>query len=1008
MSGAHIQDKVFLFSDIEGSTKLWERHPEEMRGALQHHDAVVGKVIADANGDLVKSTGDGVMAVFGSSESALSAAVAMQRELAESDWGEVGEIKVRIGIHRGESQVRNGDYFGPVVNRTARLMAAGHGGQILLSAAVAGGLDANLRDVGKHRLKDLAEPEHIFQAIVDGLPDVFPPLATLDLIPNNLPSQTSSFLGRQRELTGIRSLIEAPDTRLVTLLGTGGTGKTRLGLQVGADQIDRFPDGVFFVDLSTETVPDESYANIARVVGIDSAADETALDALKRGLADRSSLLILDNLEQIPAVGLGVDEMLASCADLKVLATSREPLRVRSEHLYPVEPLSLPTGGPGGATPSEVLESEAATLFAERAAQQIAGFTINDENASTVASICIRLDGLPLALELGAARLRLFSLAELDQRLSEQIDVLKSRAHDLPDRQRTLRDTIEWSFDLLSETERELLLLLSAFAGAAIADIDRVSEMVDIAGDPIDDLSSLVDKSLVRKTESPGGASRFSLLETIRTFAVDKASEEPGRHAIWSRAHAEHFADIAGRLGDELTGPGRKDARRRLAGEIENLQVAWAFWIQASDIDRLHQLFDPMWMLYDAEGWYQGAIHLAEALLGALADQPESEERTREQIALETSLARAGMLVRGYTDEGELAFLDALAHAKEAGTEPDQFPVLRSLATFYTFRGDMGQAAEIGRQLMKIAEETGDAGFAIDAQLVFGVNTAFSKTIDEGLTYVQKAVETFDPEVMPAERFRLGPHAGIVSMTSSAFLLMIEGMALQATARAENALVKADQLGHSYSKAYALFHVGYFKLLTGDIEAVTRHAAELMALANQYDYQIWRALAMVLQGVVHAFTGDPARGLALIQQGIELYQRLSTPPVFWPSILQLWAPVQAMAGDPDKALELIEEAVSIESSRGSPMVSEMLVTKSELLMMAGRPEESPAELRRALEIADSFGALLPQLRILTRLSAIEGEPWLERLGETYNAFTEGFHLPDLVAARAMLGIELED
>ncbi len=1012
MTGATLRDIVFLFSDIEGSTKLWEQHPEEMRSALELHDSIAGAAIEATGGELVKSTGDGVMAVFGNAESAISTAISMQQDLADADWGVVGAIQIRVGIHQGESQVREGDYFGPVVNRTARLMSAGHGGQILVSAAVAGEIGDNvteaaaIRDLGRHRLKDLAEPEHIFQVVASGLPESFPPLSTLDVTPNNLPTQTSSFLGRARELDAIRELIERSETRLITLVGPGGTGKTRLGLQAGAEQVDRFPEGIFFIDLSTETDPDESFASIARVVGIDSASDETALEALKRGLAQRATLLILDNLEQIQAIGLGIDDLLGASADLKVLATSREPLRVRSEHLYAVDPLSLPTTGPGGTSLDDVLESESARLLAERAAQQVPGFTIDESNARTVASICIQLDGLPLALELAAARLRMFSLTELDERLGRQIDVLKSGAHDLPARQRTLRATIEWSYELLTETERSLLLLLSVFAGATVGDLEVVADAIEAPGDALDDLSSLVDKSLVRKTESPAGVSRFSLLQTIRSYASERSAADPEQRDRWRRAHGEHFADMAAELADSLGGADRRRARQRLADDVENLQVAWAFWVNAGDLDRVHQLFDPMWMLYDAEGWYQGAILLAEDLLAVLAEQPESEERTSEQIALETSLARARMLVRGYTESGELAFLDALEHAKTAGSAPQRFPVLRSLATFYTLRGEMDKAIEVGKQLMAIAEEADNPALVVDANLVYGVNTAFSTTLEQGQPYVETAVEAFDSSELPSERFRLGPHAGIVSMTTSAFLLAMRGFAEQAVVRAEEALVKADELGHSYSKAYAMYHVAYFKLIiTGDMEAVARHGSDLLALANQYDYQIWRALALVLQGVVQAFTSDPAKGMAVIEQGIEIYQRLPTPPVFWAPLLQLRAPVAAMTGDMDRALDLIDEAVAIETGRGSGLGTEILVTQGDLLLMAGRPDDALESFRSALEFADKFESLASQLRALTRLTQLERDPWIERLAEVYKEFTEGFDLPDMVAARTAMGID---
>ena len=1011
MKGHTSREVVFLFSDIEGSTRLWESQPEEMRTALEHHDSIVSGEIASAGGDVVKTTGDGVMAVFDDVASAIDAAIGIQLGLSGQTWKTAGPIKARIGIHKGETQVRGDDYFGPVVNRTARLMAAGHGGQTLISSAVATeyatepGAELNLRDLGEHRLKDLSQSEHIFELSAPGHPGRFPPLATLDVTPNNLPTQTSSFLGRSRELGEIRGLIDQSASRLVTLVGPGGTGKTRLALQAAAEQVDRYRGGVFFVDLSTETSIDESFANIARVVGIDSASDESALDALQRGLADRATLLILDNLEQIEAIGLSIDELLQACPSVGVLATSREPLRVRSEQLYPIDPLSVPTIGMGDVSVEEVIDSESGQLFAERAAQNIPNFSIEEANAAIIASICVQLDGLPLALELAAARLRMFSLRELDERLSRQLDVLKGGAYDLPARQKTLRDTIAWSYELLSDSERDLLQLLAVFAGATVSDIEDVTVSIQAGDDSLDDLASLVDKSLVRKTESRSGMSRFSLLETIRRFSTERSVEDADRHQTWKQAHATHFADVASLLADTFAGSDRHDARQRLTDEIENLQIAWSFWRDREDLERLHELFDPMWMLYDTEGWYQGAILLAEDLLDTLTDQPESPERTREQIALETSLARARMLIRGYTEEGEMAFMDAMAHAEESGAAPQLFPVLRSLASFYTLRGDLDKAMEIGEQLLAIAEDADDPTLAVDANLVYGVSKAFTTTLDDGLQYINRAVEAFDPSEMGSERFRLGPHSGIISLTTSAFLLAMQGFPEQAAARADQALRDATELGHSYSKAYALYHVAFFKLTTQDFDSVAQHAAELLALANQYDYQIWRALAMVLLGVVEAFSGDPNKGMAEIEHGIEIYQRLPTPPIFWGPLLQLRAPVAAMTGDIERALEMIDEAVALTSDPPTGLLGEMLITQGDILLMAGRAEDAAVSFRESVDMAATFETRFVELRALTRLARLDGDAWQDRLGLVYGKLTEGLDMPDLVAARQALGME---
>ena len=996
---------VFLFSDIESSTSTWERYPNEMKGALERHDTIVTTEVENAGGKVVKTTGDGFMAVFADVDSGVVASSAIQLALDSQDWGPIGSLKARMGLHLGDAQKREDDYFGPSVNRTARLMSAGHGGQILLSAQVSSHMppSADTRDLGIHRLKDLAEPEHIFQLVVPGLDTSFAPLVTLDTSPNNLPTQTSSFLGRDIELDAIRNLIEATGSRLITLLGTGGTGKTRLGLQAAADQVDRFSDGVFFVDLSTETQSDESLANVARVVGIDSVADESALQALERGLQERATLLVLDNLEQIDGIGVDIDRLLQVSPGVVVIATSRAPLRVRGEQLYPVDPLGLPDMSRGWLDPDQILESEAVLLFVERAQQQTPGFIADETSAQTIGSICVRLDGLPLAIELAAARLRMFTLGELHDRLNRQLDVLKGGAHDLPERQKTLRNTIEWSYELLRPNEQGLLELLSVFASASFGDLEAIAEKLSLEGHVLDQLDSLVDKSLVRKTTTASGHSRFGLLETIRSFAHENSQERPIDYEAAKKAHAVHFADLATHLHSQLKETERERAKSLLTSELENFQISWTYWTREGAIDRLHQLFDPMWILYDSEGWYQGAVTLAEDLIDVLDEQPDSAENTSEQIALRTSLARARMLIQGYTEQAETAFLEALAQAEESGATPQLFPVLRSLASLYIQRRDSDAALDIGRQLLAMANEDGNPSLVVDANLVYGVNRGFTGNLDEGLAYVNKAVEAFDPTEMHGERFRLGPNSGIVSLTSSAFLLTWQGYPDRARERAARALSDAEELDHSYSKAYALFHVAFLSLMYRDLTAVAENASQLLALANQYDYQIWRALAMVLLGVVRAFTEDPVSGAIEVEKGIDLYKRLPTPPVFWAMLLSVRAPVAAIAGDIDRGLELIAEAISLEPDPATAMAGEMYVTQGDLLLMQGREQEAAAAYALGLENATENATKSSALRSLTRLVRGGDESHREHLENVYDSFTEGFDTLDLVEAREVLG-----
>jgi len=400
---------TFLFTDVEGSTRLWEQQPEAMKRALERHDAIVEEAVAATGGRIVKTTGDGFMAVFDRPAAGVEAALEAQRRLAHETWPETGPPRVRMALHSGPADERGGDYFGPTVNRVARIMAAGHGGQVLLSGAVARSLagalpaEASVQDLGEHRLKDLELPESLFQLTHPDLVAEFPPLVTLTRRPNNLPTQTSGFVGRERELAELGQLIRDDSTRLITLTGPGGTGKTRLALRAAAEAIDRFDDGVFFVDLSAATGAEAIVALIASAVGFAETRSGTLLDGLKRYLSERSVLLVLDNFEQVIDSGPVLAELLNECPRVKLLVTSREALRLRGEQLFEVQPLSLPGGID---TIDELTRFEAIQLFVERARAVQPDFRLTDENASAVVDICRRLDGLPLAIELAAARVK--------------------------------------------------------------------------------------------------------------------------------------------------------------------------------------------------------------------------------------------------------------------------------------------------------------------------------------------------------------------------------------------------------------------------------------------------------------------------------------------------------------------------------------------------------------------------------------------------------------------------
>jgi predicted ATPase/class 3 adenylate cyclase len=742
-----------LFSDIEGSTRLeLALGTGPYRDVRERHRALLREAFRAHDGYEQSTEGDSFFVLFRRALDAVAAAVDAQRALAAEPWPDDAPVRVRMGLHTGEIQSTGSDVIGYDINRTARIAGIAHGGQVLISDATRGLVadalpDAvSLRDLGAHRLKDLRGPERLAQLVIEGLPDTFPALRSLDARPNNLPTQLTTFVGRERELAEARSLLAA--TRLLSLTGPGGTGKTRLSLQVAASAADDFPDGVWFIALDAVRDAALVVPTVARTLGLADNKDRSSIDLLVDEIADRRVLLVLDNFEQVIAAGPDVTALLRSCPNTTCLLTTRIPLRVSGEQEYPVPGLPAP---PDTSRLSEMerlnlprdlrefdldalTQFEAVRLFIARATSVRPAFAVTNANAPAVAGIAARLHGMPLAIELAAARIKLLTADQILARLEHHLDLLTAGSRDLPERQQTLRGAIGWSYDLLDDGARRLVDRLSVFRGGFDLEMAETvcGPAIEVGGDVVERIGELVDQSLVRIDES-AAEPRFAMLETIREYAAEMLSSR-GESAVMADRHAAAMLELGQRAAPELSGSSQRMWLERLERDHDNLRAAldwavakpdprlgarlafalWRFWQQRGYLNEARSRFERL----EAEGWDLEAVDQArfdEAYGGIAYWQSDRETATRlyddalrlwREIGDKREIANA-LFNRSYADmidimEGRISPGDvlsstplmdeALAIYRELGDPGGEGNILWGLGSFHYFTADASTA----------------------------------------------------------------------------------------------------------------------------------------------------------------------------------------------------------------------------------------------------------------------------------------------------------------------------
>jgi predicted ATPase/class 3 adenylate cyclase len=699
---------TLLFTDIEGSTRLWEEHGPLMSRALAEHDALARSAVNRHRGKVVKMIGDGMHAVFAEPIDAIAATIDLLCGLEDSSRTEGLALRLRCGLHCGVVEHRDDDTFGSQVNRAARIMSAAHGGQVLVSQAVVDlvrdSLPASLRlrDLGRVMLRDLSVPEQVYQVLHPDLRQDFPALRSLEATPNNLPEQTTRFIGRTAELDELGRLLAS--SRVLTLTGAGGSGKTRLGLHLAASVVDRFPDGVWLVELAALREAEWVARATAAVLGVRDEPGKTATQSLVGILAGRRTLILLDNCEHLVAsADTLVDTLLRQCADVRVVATSREALGIPGEQTFRVPSLSVPRAE-RTVTMAGIAAFESVQLFVDRASLARPGFALDDRNAPSIASICARLDGIPLAIELAAARVRSLAADEIERRLDQRFRLLTGGSRTALPRHQTLRALIDWSYDLLDEPAQRLLEQLSVFSGGFALDAAEAvcGDEGEAAGVVLDVLASLVDKSLVA-IEEYGSASRYRLVETVRDYAREKLSGRGGDESLRGR-HLRCFLALVEIAQANLQSAGQAEWLERLERDHDNLRSALEWCLRSNEVAtgmRLCGLLQRFWI---ARGYHSEGRTWCERLLVADAAHSAPAERAMTLNCL-------GLLAY---QQGEFAFArarfeDRLAICRALGDRRAIAISLNNLGMVALDEGDYASAVAFHEESLGIARELGNS-----------------------------------------------------------------------------------------------------------------------------------------------------------------------------------------------------------------------------------------------------------------------------------------------------------
>jgi predicted ATPase/class 3 adenylate cyclase len=877
---------TFLFTDIEGSTRLWEAQPRAMSVALARHDALLHAAIESCGGTVFKTVGDAFCAAFPVPEAAIEAAVVSQKALTREAADAPIPLKVRMAIHSGQAERRGGDYFGPPLNRVTRLLDTAHGEQIVVSR-VAGDLACDslapgitLRDLGAHALKDLLDEERVYQVIAPGLAADFPPLRTPQRFLHNVPHPATPLIGREREIATARATFglslsggdkpgaDVQTARLLTLTGPGGAGKTRLSLHLAAELGAEFTDGAAFVPLADVTNPVLVPVAIASALNLGDTSGESPRDLVLEHLRDRHLLLVLDNFEQVMSAVPLVADLVTGCSRLRVVVTSRERLAVRGEQELPLPPLALPKVPPRLACDTmsaeeastaidEIRHAEAVRLFASRAQSVKPGFEITAGNAAAVVEICSRLDGLPLAIELAAARVRVLSPDVLLARFDRRLDVLERGPRDLPARQQTMRDTIAWSYDLLDPAEQRLFTHLSVFAGGATLEAAAAVASDPESRDRMEDLElieSLADKSLIQLV---GDDPRVRMLQTIRDFGQERLAESPVRQII-ERRHAEFFLALAEESEELLAGREQTRWLDLLERELANLRAAIDWLRDTGQLEEALRLGGALWRFWWLRGDIDEGRHQLESLL--------AQTSTVAPAVRAKALNGAGVLAesRGNWETATQLHQESLEISRRIGDQRGVAWSLNNLGVVAVSQGDYARAQALLEENLVVAEAADDTAGIATALNDLGMIAHSRHDFDEAKALWTRSLALFralgNESHMARALNNLGTVAVELGEYQRAHDLFSESLALH------------RRVGDRQGTASTLNNLAEAASSLGDTESAMGLFRESHSLALEGGNRLYAAIAMESLAFLTQLHGDEGVAQSRFREALLLYR----------------------------------------------------------------------------------------------------------------------------------------